>query len=499
LPSIDLTENSYKNNKNDQNTILMAKTYFLSKSFKKTIKFCENVLKQNPNFNEIINIKLKSLIKIRKFKDAFEYLNENKSKILNYEEIKLFLLEKEKNSKGIFNLYEMLKTENNNFYQNSADFINSKIKITNSAEKGIKIVAKEKISKAELICANKAIFFLRPEEISVENEYNFQKKLLKIIEKIPEEFPEIFSLFDGNNKHLNINQRLNQNKHLKKEKLMNIIKYNSFDAFRIFFMNKFIGTGIYYFSSFFNHSCNSNCFTFAIGDFLFVYAKRNINENEEITVNYIPCENVYKIRKNFCNEKNFECDCEICKNDKKRENNKKIVELNEFIEIILSKEKFEEFVNKKGKEFFIDFVDENDFFNDFERKISYFFYAKKMLIFDEEFAKKIILKGIEMSKNDFNFELNFILLNYLYFYRKNDQKNMKISKEKIKDFIKKNMTNDEKFIDFYCENSDFFKNEDEFKKILNQQKIKISQNFQNNFVTFIILTITIIICYLLKK
>ena len=499
LPSIDLTENSYKNNKNDQNTILMAKTYFLSKSFKKTIKFCENVLKQNPNFNEIINIKLKSLIKIRKFKDAFEYLNENKEKILNYEEIKLFLLEKEKNSKGIFNLYEMLKTENNNFYQNSADFINSKIKITNSVEKGIKIVAKEKISKAELICANKAIFFLRPEEISVENEYNFQKKLLKIIEKIPEEFPEIFSLFDGNNKHLNINQRLNQNKHLKKEKLMNIIKYNSFDAFRIFFMNKFIGTGIYYFSSFFNHSCNSNCFTFAIGDFLFVYAKRNINENEEITVNYIPCENVYKIRKNFCNEKNFECDCEICKNDKKRENNKKIVELNEFIEIILSKEKFEEFVNKKGKEFFIDFVDENDFFNDFERKISYFFYAKKMLIFDEEFAKKIILKGIEMSKNDFNFELNFILLNYLYFYRKNDQKNMKISKEKIKDFIKKNMTNDEKFIDFYCENSDFFKNEDEFKKILNQQKIKISQNFQNNFVTFIILTITFIICYLLKK
>ncbi len=499
LPSIDLTENSYKNNKNDQNTILMAKTYFLSKSFKKTIKFCENVLKQNPNFNEIINIKLKSLIKIRKFKDAFEYLNENKSKILNYEEIKLFLLEKEKNSKGIFNLYEMLKTENNNFYQNSADFINSKIKITNSVEKGIKIVAKEKISKAELICANKAIFFLRPEEISVENEYNFQKKLLKIIEKIPEEFPEIFSLFDGNNKHLNINQRLNQNKHLKKEKLMNIIKYNSFDAFRIFFMNKFIGTGIYYFSSFFNHSCNSNCFTFAIGDFLFVYAKRNINENEEITVNYIPCENVYKIRKNFCNEKNFECDCEICKNDKKRENNKKIVELNEFIEIILSKEKFEEFVNKKGKEFFIDFVDENDFFNDFERKISYFFYAKKMLIFDEEFAKKIILKGIEMSKNDFNFELNFILLDYLYFYRKNDQKNMKITKEKIKDFIKKNMTNDEKFIDFYCENSDFFKNEDEFKKILNQQKIKISQNFQNNFVTFIILTITFIICYLLKK
>ena len=282
---------------------------------------------------------------------------------------------------------------------------------------------------------------------------------------------------------------------------MNIIKYNSFDAFRIFFMNKFIGTGIYYFSSFFNHSCNSNCFTFAIGDFLFVYAKRNINENEEITVNYIPCENVYKIRKSFCNEKNFVCDCEICANDKKRETNEKNVKLNDFIEkIILSKENknFEEFVNKNGKEFFINFVDD-DYFNDFERKISYFFYAKKMLIFDEEFALKIILKGIEMSKNDFNFELNFLLLNYLYFYRKNDQKNMKIIKEKIKDFIKKNMTNDEKFIDFYCENSDFFNDEDDFKKIINQQKIKITQNFQNNFITFIILTITFIICYLLKK
>ena len=96
----------------------MAKTYFLSKSYKKTIKFCENVLEKNPNFNEIINIKLKSLIKIRKFKDAFEYLNENKSKILNYEEIKLFLLEKEKNQNGNFNLFEMLKTEKTNFYQN---------------------------------------------------------------------------------------------------------------------------------------------------------------------------------------------------------------------------------------------------------------------------------------------------------------------------------------------------------------------------------------------
>ena len=487
LNSIDLTENSYKNNKNDENTILMAKTYFLSKSYK--------------NFNEIINIKLKSLIKIRNFKSAFEYLNKNQSKISNFEEIKNFLLEKEKNQNGIFNLFEMLKTEKTNFYQNSADFINSKCEISFSFEKGIKILAKEKISKAELICANKAIFFLRPEEISIENEYNFQKKLLKNIEKIPEEFPEIFQLFDGNNKHLNLNQRKNQNKHLKKEKLMNIIKYNSFDAFRIFFMNKFIGTGIYYFSSFFNHSCNSNCFTFAIGDFLFVYAKRNINENEEITVNYIPCENVYKIRKSFCNEKNFVCDCEICANDKKRETNEKNVKLNDFIEkIILSKENknFEEFVNKNGKEFFINFVDD-DYFNDFERKISYFFYAKKMLIFDEEFALKIILKGIEMSKNDFNFELNFLLLNYLYFYRKNDQKNMKIIKEKIKDFIKKNMTNDEKFINFYCENSDFFNDEDDFKKIINQQKIKITQNFQNNFVTFIILTITFIICYLLKK
>ena len=500
LNSIDLTENSYKNNKNDENTILMAKTYFLSKSYKKTIKFCENVLEKNPNFNEIINIKLKSLIKIRNFKSAFEYLNKNQSKISNFEEIKNFLLEKEKNQNGIFNLFEMLKTEKTNFYQNSADFINSKCEISFSFEKGIKILAKEKISKAELICANKAIFFLRPEEISIENEYNFQKKLLKNIEKIPEEFPEIFQLFDGNNKHLNLNQRKNQNKHLKKEKLMNIIKYNSFDAFRIFFMNKFIGTGIYYFSSFFNHSCNSNCFTFAIGDFLFVYAKRNINENEEITVNYIPCENVYKIRKSFCNEKNFVCDCEICANDKKRETNEKNVKLNDFIEIILSKENknFEEFVNKNGKEFFINFVDD-DYFNDFERKISYFFYAKKMLIFDEEFALKIILKGIEMSKNDFNFELNFILLNYLYFYRKNDQKNMKIIKEKIKDFIKKNMTNDEKFINFYCENSDFFNDEDDFKKIINQQKIKITQNFQNNFITFIILTITFIICYLLKK
>ena len=61
------------------------------------------------------------------------------------------------------------------------------------------------------------------------------------------------------------------------------------------------------------------------------------------------------------------------------------------------------------------------------------------------------------------------------------------------------MTNDEKFINFYCENSDFFNDEDDFKKIINQQKIKITQNFQNNFITFIILTITFIICYLLKK
>jgi len=501
LPSIDLTENSYKNNKNKENTILMAKTYFLSKSFKKTLNFCENVLKQNPDFTEIINIKLKSLLKCRKFNEAFEYFNENKNKIINYEQMKKNLEEKQKNLKGEFNLYEMLKTELNKFYQDSADYINPKIEITKDEEKGIKIIAKEKINKSELICANKAMFFLRPEEISVENEYNFQKKLFKISDKIPEEFPEIFTLYDGNNKHLNINQRASQNKHLKKEKLANIIKYNSFDAFRFFFMNKFIGTGIYYFSSFFNHSCVSNSFTFPIGDFLFVYAKRNIEINEEITINYIPSENLYKIRKDYCNEKNFVCNCDLCKNEKKSENNKNTIELNNYIEnVILSKEsnKLENFIKEKGKDFFINFLNNNNF-SDFEIKIGYFFYSKKLLIFDEEYSKELILKGIEMCKNDFNFELNFILLYYLYFFRKIDQKNMNILKEQIKNIIRKNMTKDEKFIDLYCENSDFFKNEDEFNKIFNQQKIKMNQNLQNNFFTFFILMVTFIICYFLKK
>jgi hypothetical protein len=104
-----------------------------------------------------------------------------------------------------------------------------------------------------------------------------------------------------------------------------------------------------------------------------------------------------------------------------------------------------------------------------------------------------------MSKNDFNFELNFTLLYYLYFFRKVDQKNMNILKEQIKNFIRKNMTNDEKFIDLYCESSDFFKNEDDFTKIFNQQKIKMTKNLQNNFFTFFILMVTFIICYFLKK
>ena len=74
--------------------------------------------------------------------------------------------------------------------------------------------------------------------------------------------------------------------------------------------------GLWYLSSFFNHSCISNCVVNTIGDVIIFTAERDIHKNEEITIRYFPPEWAYsdKIERGM-DIYGFKCDCSLCKLD----------------------------------------------------------------------------------------------------------------------------------------------------------------------------------------
>ena len=76
--------------------------------------------------------------------------------------------------------------------------------------------------------------------------------------------------------------------------------------------------GLWYLSSFFNHSCISNCVVNTIGDIIIFTAERDIHKNEEITIRYFPPEWAYsdKIERSM-DVYGFKCDCPLCKLDQR--------------------------------------------------------------------------------------------------------------------------------------------------------------------------------------
>ena len=331
----------------------------------KSIDIIDDCLKQNIenkiDKNFIIKShlrKLRCFIGLRKFKEAYTYLERIKDKnfkdfykldekyineLLNINEIKSLINLVNKgyqNYLGKYNFEEMIKDEKKIFYLNNGDYINSKIEIDFDPLKGIKIIAKEDINKGEYIIAEKAIYCCRTHDpnnafetstkintplhlISQIEQIDILNNLIKILKKSPLDYKEFFILYNGDNLIENYNERLEN----LPENLLSIInidliekicKYNKYTSIRNIYYTYKVSIGIWRYFSLFNHSCLPNTINFGIGDFVFVIANRLIKKGEEINILYLSTPKLYNINKNMLkNIYNFECNCLLCESEKK--------------------------------------------------------------------------------------------------------------------------------------------------------------------------------------
>lgn len=72
------------------------------------------------------------------------------------------------------------------------------------------------------------------------------------------------------------------------------------------------GTGIWYYPSFFNHSCLNNCSRIFLGNLLVIKTSKEIQPGEELTLGYINKLHDYLDRKDCFYDFGFVCSCELC-------------------------------------------------------------------------------------------------------------------------------------------------------------------------------------------
>lgn len=73
------------------------------------------------------------------------------------------------------------------------------------------------------------------------------------------------------------------------------------------------GTGIWYFPSYFNHSCLPNCSRTFLSNLLLIKTARDVQPGEELTIGYINKFHSLQDRQECFNDFGFMCDCELCK------------------------------------------------------------------------------------------------------------------------------------------------------------------------------------------
>mmetsp|Transcript_9369 Transcript_9369/g.7152 ORF Transcript_9369/g.7152 Transcript_9369/m.7152 type:complete len:163 (+) Transcript_9369:1610-2098(+) len=64
--------------------------------------------------------------------------------------------------------------------------------------------------------------------------------------------------------------------------------------------------------SFFNHACNENTYKFTVGNIVFVRAKRDISQGEELTTSYIPLDTTFPEKQKKLGLYFLICQCEWC-------------------------------------------------------------------------------------------------------------------------------------------------------------------------------------------
>ena len=334
--------------------------------------------------------KIKGLVALRNFKEAYEIIY-NKSENNPYNDIINDFLKLDQmknyidiikngyqNNLGHFDFKKMLQEEKVNFdFQTYGDYLSPKIEIKSEKEKGIKMIAKEKINQGELLIVEKALVYTTKEfddhdyetKVSKDNpkiiaEMEMFNKLSINLRKAPLDNEKFYYLFDGKNLTQDLDERkkylYDQEKgkiNLDYFKVNQVICLNKYGNGRNIFFSKDSCSGLWGNASFLNHDCLPNTSHFGIGSYYIGYCIREIDKGEEITTQYYNPKYPFQERqKEILENWRFNCKCQLCRYQEKKLDPK----YEKFIELFDKPSKeisikdiklFEEYLEKNKKRF----------------------------------------------------------------------------------------------------------------------------------------------------
>ena len=468
----------------------IAECYYEIPSFSKAIEKCDEILALNENnlINEkfridALAIKLKSLLKLKKVKEAKDITDKNKEIIIKNES-QFFLIEEEikrkiKNMNGEFDLGEIYKKSQENFNIDVGEYINNKLEIKYDKVKGLSIFTKDKITKGEILVVSKAIIatnlkdkkndknlslqYDSPDKeefektgqiLTYKENSEIQDKLSYNLSNYSEDFNEFLYLFDGRNKNKNLEERLNT-KETDLKKIQRVLKYN---LKHLIFEGKGITEGLWFYPSLFNHSCIANCHQFGFGDILIIMAINDIEKNSELFLNYLNEDLPLDIRQNLLKEKyDFDCYCELCNYEKNKFKtcpektilNKHLMKLHKCLFESMENKNEAECPSKKEIEGIIKYLENNrKLFSCYERSAIYVYCSLLMRNYDSYLCYDYLEKALKYSENR-NYEYEKYSLKLLFDMAKilRSDVRLEITMKKVKAFYERYFQNQKKFVD----------------------------------------------------
>ena len=260
-----------------------------------------------------------------------------------------------------------------------------------------------------------------------------------------------------------------KSKEINLKMLQKILRFNTK---QIFFNEIPLSRGIWYYPSFFNHSCIPNCYEFGFGDILIIIAVNDIEKNKELYLNYLMNDLPYEKRQIILKERyDFICDCELCNYEKnkfkecpeKKILNEHLIKLYNFIfPEEAGKENEVKHICEKEVKDIIKFLEKNKkLFSCYEKSGIYVKCGFCIKIYDGYLSYDYLEQALKYSENrNFYYEKESLeLLVYAAKYIKSDAR-LEISMKKLKEFYNKYFPNQKKFVDILINTSnniyDFF-------------------------------------------
>ncbi|XP_065673602.1 uncharacterized protein LOC136090690 [Hydra vulgaris] len=315
------------------------------------------VLSLSPNHLKARFRKAYAMLCLNNPRDALDILKPLTSELTNNDSINLLVKNAElaiKELEGFYDIKAMIKeAENQNLKATSRNNVNhffsstihmnfqsSDLEIKITPNKGRSVFATKTINWNQLVLVEKAIVNCIDNDgvqgIQIFNSHKSNRvssstMLPYLVQKIIRNSnicDQVYRLSDGFSE-LHLQESFFSTDNIDKDKvdvvrLRGIIDTNAFDTCtsgKIYDYSKkrkiqMKCSGLFYFSSYFNHSCTSNCDWFTIGQYLFIITNRNIEAGEELTIPYTEndgeFENVQQIFKNWNNYGGFTCYCARC-------------------------------------------------------------------------------------------------------------------------------------------------------------------------------------------